>query len=277
MIVLKRFGLAYQPQLVVWQVFGGNDLTDAQTSRAGAPTLPPERPLKVRYWRKLPRSSLACNDEARGPSGGIEVAIAITMEHDTQGAPLSLRPRSDDTLPDAFAETEQAITAGIRLSESRGIRLAVLFLPTMVQVLEPFITFERSQDRERALPGGSLRSPRDFGSRLKAVCQKPACVYVDAFQALRARALVDNSRVFDRHDPDEHLDVDGHKAVARLIKDLIDDLIRSEERPTIPTALTSTSAVSGRKYDRLLRRPTEVRHGRRRVRLCSALVHCDRS
>jgi hypothetical protein len=91
----------------------------------------------------------------------------------------------------------------------------------MVQVLEPFITFERPPDRERALPGGLVRSAADVGSRLKTVCRKPACVYVDAFEALRARALVDNSRVFDRHDPDEHLDVDGHEVVARLIKDLI--------------------------------------------------------
>jgi hypothetical protein len=64
-------------------------------------------------------------------------------------------------------------------------------------------------------------SDRDFGSRLKDVCRKPACTYLDAFQALRVQALADNSRVYDRHDPDEHLDVDGHAVVSRLVVDWI--------------------------------------------------------
>jgi hypothetical protein len=223
LIVLQRFGLAYQPQLVVWQVFEGNDLTDAANFATWrADPRAPERPLKVRYWRNSALFRLFAETEARGRSGEIEIAVDY---HDGARHRTELRyrfvPDQADALPDAFAETEQAITAGARLCESRGVRLAVVFLPTMVQVLEPFITFERAEDRERALPGGLVRSTGDFGSRLKAVCQKPACLYVDAFEALRARALVDNSRVFDRHDPDEHLDVDGHEVVARLIKDVI--------------------------------------------------------
>lgn len=222
-IVLERFGLAYQPQLIVWQIFGGNDLTDAQNFATWrADPRPPERPLKVRYWRNSLLSHLLAKTEARTPSGEVKVVVDY---HDGVRQRKELRyrfaPDQADTLPDAFAKMEHAITTGTRLSESRGVRLAILFLPTMVQVLEPFITFERPQDRERVLPGGLVRTAGDLGSRLKAVCRKPACVYVDAFEALRARALVNNSRVFDRHDPDEHLDVDGHDVVARLIGDLI--------------------------------------------------------
>lgn len=223
LIVLQRFGFAYQPQLVVWQVFGGNDLTDAEnfaTWRANPRASDP--PVKVRYWRNSALSRLLASTEARRPSRAINVWVDY---HDGVRLRKELRyrflPDQPDALPRAFADTEQAIMVGIRLSESRGVRLAVLFVPTMVQVLEPFITFERPPDRERALPGGLVRSTGDFGNRLKSVCQKPACVYVDAFEALRARALVANSRVFDRHDPDEHLDVDGHEVLARLIGDVL--------------------------------------------------------
>ena len=30
LIVLKRYGLAYEPRFVVWQLFEGNDLVDAE-------------------------------------------------------------------------------------------------------------------------------------------------------------------------------------------------------------------------------------------------------
>ncbi len=223
LIVLERFGLAYQPELVVWQLFEGNDLMDAKNFAVWrANPRARERPVKVRYHQNSAFFRLLAKTEDRAPSRELEILIDY---HDGVRQRKELRyrvvPDQADALADAFAETEKALAAGARWCESRGARLVVLLVPTMLQVLESFITFERAEDRDRALPGGLVRSPGDFASRLRAVCEKAGCIYVDAFDALRARALIDNSRVFDRHDPDEHLDVDGHEVVARLIGNVI--------------------------------------------------------
>src|SRR5919106_1027270 len=223
LIVLERFGLRYQPKVVVWQLFEGNDLTDAKNFAAWRTNpQPPVRPLKVRYIENSLLYRLLEPTEVRPPSGGVPVVVRYRDGvHRRKELRYRFVPDQADVLTEAFAETRQAVEAAARLCATHGVRLIVLFIPTMVQVLEPFITFESSQDRERALPGGAVRSDRDFGSRLKAVCREPGCSYVDVFETLRARALADNTRVYDRHDPDEHLDIDGHDAVSRAIVDAL--------------------------------------------------------
>lgn len=223
LIVLERFGLRYQPKVVVWQLFEGNDLTDARNFAAWRLNPePPARPLKVRYAESSLLYRLLEPTEIRPPSGGVPVVIRY-RDGVQRRKELRYRfvPDQADALADAFAETREAVETAARLCATNGVRLIVIFIPTMVQVLEPFITFEHSQDRERALPGGAVRTNRDFGSRLKAVCREPACSYIDVFEALQARALADNTRVYDRNDPDEHLDVDGHDVVSQAIADAI--------------------------------------------------------
>jgi hypothetical protein len=224
LIVLERYGLSYKPRFVVWQLFEGNDLLDAVNFAVWrADPRPPALPLKQRYWENSLIHRLVAGTDARN-AASTRIPIVVSYRDGTrQRKPLAYRyvPDQVDRHPQGFAETQRALEAGIRLCESHGIHLAIVFIPTLAQVLEPFIAFDGSADRERALPGRLVRSDRDFGSRLKDVCRKPACTYLDAFQALRVQALADNSRVYDRHDPDEHLDVDGHAVVSRLVVDWI--------------------------------------------------------
>jgi GDSL-like Lipase/Acylhydrolase family len=242
LIVLERFGLRYQPKVVVWQLFEGNDLTDAKNFAAWRrDPAPPARSLKARYIESSLLYRLLEPTEVRPPSGGVPVAIRY-RDGVQRRKELRYRfvPDQADALAEAFAETREAVETGARLCATHGIRLIVVFIPTMVQVLEPFITFERPEDRERALPGGAVRTSRDFGSRLKAVCTEPACSYVDVFETLRARALVDNTRVYDRHDPDEHLDVDGHDVVSQAIA----KVIRSDTGQNVPGQAGRLSTAS---------------------------------
>ena len=222
-IVLKRFGLRYRPKFVVWQLFEGNDLTDAKNFAAWrADPRPPAISLKQRYAESSLIYRLLKPTEVLPPSGRVPVVIRY-RDGVEQRKELRYRfvPDQAEGLAAGFAETRSAIEEGARLCAAHGARLIVVFVPTMVQVLEPFVAFERPEDRERALPGGAVRSDGDFGNRLSAVCREPMCVYVDVFEALRARALADNTRVYDRHDPDEHLDVDGHEVVSQAIVEAI--------------------------------------------------------
>jgi hypothetical protein len=91
--------------------------------------------------------------------------------------------------------------------------LLVVFIPTMLQVLEPFITFDSVSDRDRYLPEG--RSQDDFGNRMEAFCAQLGCSYINTLPALRARALSDNRDLY--FPSDEHLDIAGHAVVANAV------------------------------------------------------------
>ncbi len=51
LIVLERYGLSYQPRVVVWQLFEGNDLKDVSNFAQWRSTQqPPTKPLLIRYF-----------------------------------------------------------------------------------------------------------------------------------------------------------------------------------------------------------------------------------
>jgi hypothetical protein len=233
LIVLRRYGLAYKPRFVVWQLFDGNDLDDARNFAVWrADPRPPAVPLRARYYdNSLVRRLVEASAFPPPMSGRVS---AVLNRHDGTRQRKELRyrfiPDQPDQRSEAFTQTVQTIEAGIRLCQQHDIQLAVLFVPSLVQVMEPFLSFDHPADRERALPGGRVRSDGDFGSRLRSVCGEPGCTYLDAFEGLRAQALVDNSRVYDRHDPDEHLDVDGHAVVSRLVVDWIRSRMNDGDR-----------------------------------------------
>ncbi len=232
-IVLERFGLRYRPKFVVWQLFEGNDLTDAEKfAKWRVDPRPPVRSLRARYSEASLIYRLLKPTEVRPPSGRVPVVIRY-RDGVEQRRELRYRfvPDQAVALAEAFAETRAAIETGARLCAAHGAQLIVVLVPTMVQVLEPFVAFERPEDREWALPGGAVRAEGDLGNRLSALCREPACTYVDVFEALRMRALADNTRVYDRHDPDEHLDIDGHDAVSQAIA----EAIRSEMGQGVPS------------------------------------------
>ena len=212
--VLQRYGLGYQPRFVVWQLFDGNDLIDAgnfarwKENPAAPPTF-----LKYRYLGNSLITRLLFPTALVDPG----VPTATLRYHDGAVRPLYLRygyiPDQPAQNPVGLAETQRAIEAGYRLCESRGCHLLVVFIPTMLRVLEPFITFDRMTDRDRYLPAG--RSEDDFGSRMADFCARLGCAYVDMFAALRSKALTENRYVY--FPSDEHLGVQGHEVVAEAV------------------------------------------------------------
>lgn len=218
LIVLQRYGLAYQPRFVVWQLFDGNDLDDARNfARWKENPNPPASPLKSRYLENslLTRLLFQTALVERG------VPAATLRSHGGTLRPLYPRygyvPDQPAQNPVGLAETQRAIEAGYRLSESRGVRLLVVFIPTMLRVLEPFITFDRLSERDRHLPAGNPED--DFGSEMADFCARLGCSYVDTFSALRSQALTDNRHVY--FPSDEHLDVHGHEVVAQVVLEWI--------------------------------------------------------
>jgi hypothetical protein len=222
-ITLQRYGLAYKPRFVVWQIFGGNDLRDAERFPGWIvhPDQSQKTSLRSRYMRDSPVFQLL--DRTLLPER-VGSAQATLQQSDGGSIPLSVlgvyAPDLPARYPLGWAETKRVIEAGERLCRSRGIKLAVLFVPTREQVLARYIQFHSEKARQRSLPGGVWQDPRDFGSRLGEFCRRIGCSFIDALPALQQRATQDNRYLY--FPANHHLDIDGHDVVARLVRDWVE-------------------------------------------------------
>ncbi len=109
----------------------------------------------------------------------------------------------------------QALEEGQRLCQSRGIQLIVVFVPTMVRVMEPDISFDRVEDQLRYLPEGVRDVDNDFSGRTERYCAQIGCSFLDGFAALRKAAASDNNQLYIIGD--EHLDTRGHEVISQLV------------------------------------------------------------
>jgi hypothetical protein len=216
LLVLQRYGLSYQPRIVIWQVFEGNYISDAENfSDWKANGHQWHKPFKHRYadnslinrlfaWTvPLPRTT----------------TVARLRYHDQTEQPLFIRYKYQPQLPlqspAGFQAMRDAIETGYRLCQEKGIHLIVMPIPVMVRVLEPWITFDPETGRETYLPGGVVNATSDLNSALKKLCEQLGCAYIDPYEALRRRASIDNRGLYIPSD--EHLDVAGHSVIADLV------------------------------------------------------------
>lgn len=230
LIVLQRYGLAYHPRIVVWQLFEGNDLTDANIFAAWRKD--PQQTttsLKERYFNNSLISEWL--SKTRLPDPGVpRVALRYL---DGTAKQVVLRYEYDANqparIPVGFAETMQAIEAGYRLCRSQGIQLEVLFVPTMVRVMEPYVTFRRAEDQVRYFPNGSRNDKTDFSGRTAEFCAQLGCPFLDTFVALRQAAATDNRNLYIPND--EHLDFRGHEIIAQTILEWLHSQAIVGQRP----------------------------------------------
>lgn len=220
-IVLRRYGLSYQPRVVVWQLFEGNDLVDAEVFNKWKqnPHLM-NAPLKDRYFNNSLLNQWLTNTRSRERTGAM-----VTMQYpDGTAIRFKLRhgydPDQPATMRLGMTETMAAIEAGYTLCQSHGIQLLVVFVPTMARVMAPYISFDRVEDRTSYLPA---RAPnrKDFSGRIAELCARIGCTYIDAFDALRQASANGNHSLYIPND--EHLDAGGHDVMAQVIASWLRD------------------------------------------------------
>ena len=230
LIVLRRYGLAYRPRLVVWQVTEWNDLIDAQAYRMRhEPTVRALPSWDSLYARHSPvmrfvsavlPGRMPNTVEFRGSDGRVENQMFWPY-----------RPDPHRQLPEAFAETEQAIRTAFEICRSGGIDFVVLYVPSHVRVLLPYLRFKSESQRDRFCPGGVADSEGDLAHAMREFCGLMGCPMIDMGPSLCERAAVDNRRVYVRNDP--HLGVDGHDEVQKA-------LVRFVESRRAPAAEVAT-------------------------------------
>jgi hypothetical protein len=201
----------------VWQFFEGNDLTDAREflewKRNPAQSAVS---LKDRYFSNSFLTSLLIRTRLPDRSGGPLVMLRYPDGNTARIAPrYRYEPNQPETIADGLSETRQAIEAAQRLCQANGIRLVVVFVPTMVRVMEPYLSFDRREDKLRYLPEVDVKDRRDFGSHAEAFCVQLGVPFIDGLSEFRAAAAKGKPRLYVPND--EHLDVGGHEVVAEMV------------------------------------------------------------
>ncbi len=214
LIVTKRYALKYQPRAVVWEIFEGNDLTDAEA---------------FVHWTENPASRQTLLQRFASRS---LIAQLLPRQPMRAGSRRTFR-RTDGTLgeidldylyyPDAPARwargweaTAKAVQDGQSLCKSQGVEFLVVFVPIKARVLGPFVQFHDDRDRDTWLPGSLMDAPGDFGASMRKECRRLGCDFVDLTDALRRGAETDNTEVYHTV-IDTHLDVGGNKILADQI------------------------------------------------------------
>jgi hypothetical protein len=221
LLVLKRFGLAYQPRLVVWQFWEGNDLEDAERYHRWKQNPNSRQALVARLYSQSLLIRLLRLTQAKPTVRARDYSHlrATLRQSDGQKTRLSPDPGyiADAAArhADGLAETRRAIAEGYRLCRSKGIELVVLFVPLRSRVLEPYVDYDNPAAKKRAFPDGSTHSRRDMNSQLLAFCRQLGCPAIDLFPAMRAAAARDNRGLYLVRYP--HLDVGGHAVVAQQV------------------------------------------------------------
>jgi hypothetical protein len=217
LIVLKRYGLAYKPRAVIWQLFEGNDLTDAEEFAEWQSN--PQQvttSLKERYFNNSLLREWLMNTRSEEPAGPV-----VTLRyHDGTVRRVGLRNRHDPqqpaTLHLGMHETLNAIAEGHRLCQANGIQLLFVNVPAMVRVMAPNISFDRPEDQNRYLPEPAP-GQKDFSQAIKEFCAQTRCNFVDSFDVLRQAATNGSDKLYIPND--EHLDLAAHDVMGQLITD----------------------------------------------------------
>jgi hypothetical protein len=225
---LRRYGLPYRPRLVVWQVTEWNDLQDAQMYRnrrePEARTLPPWDVLYARHSPVMQLVARLLPD--RRPNS---VPFWCSDGRVEARAFWPYRPDLHRQLPAGFEETKRAIATAFEACRSRGIDFAVLYVPSHVRVLLPYLRFKSPAQRDRFCPEGLADRDDDLAHALAAFCDRLGCPMIDMAPPLRRRAAVDNRRIYIPNDP--HLGVDGHDEVHRALVRFV------QSRPEAPVGV----------------------------------------
>lgn len=236
LVVLRRYGFPYRPRIVVWQLFEGNDLQDAE---------------RYARWREAPEA-MRLGWLTRYANYSLAARLLATTIRQrgtprhvlrlTDGRALPLTPRSryvpdaPDHMPTGVRELARSLEEGAEECRKRGTRLIVVTIPVMVRVLGDHIDFVPPHLKQQFLPGNLWRHEGDFDSRVRDICQRLGCDYVDTLPELRRQAVVANDQLFIPNN--EHLAARGHQVVAAVLARRILKAMhtRPEDAATAPTS-----------------------------------------
>lgn len=222
LIVLERYAAHYEPKVVVWQFFDGNDLIDAEQYAAWRAGVGVDRPVPLarryfdnsffRPWLEATRRSKRGDFARLTLDGGEEIPLTVRYSH---------RPNQRDERSIGMEALAAALEQGVAFCRDRGIEVVVVVVPVMARVLRDRLAFDDPADAERYTPDDPP-AVRDLASGLAEVCDRLGVPCIDLYETFRATNALDGIYI----PRDEHLDVRGHELVAERIAPALAELLR---------------------------------------------------
>ncbi len=216
LLILERYALGGEPKpaVVVWQLFEGNDLTDAEEFarwQSGDAT-------HKGFWERYRQNSFFApwlQSTYRSKRGD----YAVLRDDEDREHPLALRYRARKNLIEDHRQgwhlTEDALREGARRCREAGVRLVVTFVPVAVRVWRDRLTIDDPELRDIYLPDG-FDGDRALADALRELCADLGVTFVDLLPAFER--AVQGGGIDGIYIPrDEHLDVRGHALVAEAL------------------------------------------------------------
>ncbi|MDA0990630.1 MAG: hypothetical protein O3A51_07750 [Verrucomicrobia bacterium] len=230
LIVLKKFGLANGPKIVVWQIAEANDLIEsldyALWLQSGKPyfTHRGETPItRTEAWRRRspifrmyarfrqPRPYPITGNFVARDQGDTPIRFLEMLPGPEQ------MPRNHLGLP----TMSEALEEGIALLKRAGIPVVILLIPMKFTVMEPY-TEMAEQTRAALTTYQPIPDEERMAEQLRLYCEFQEVTYVDATEALQ-QATAAGELVYLPYDT--HLAPRGHEIIADLLAEAIRPLL----------------------------------------------------
>jgi hypothetical protein len=213
--VLKRFGLALQPEAVVWAFFEGNDFSNAEQYNQNIKMVSGENPFWQDFWfRSFSRNLLALYFRSMKdcqPSTRIQQYKGQFRDRTNTATPVFFAPTEVVTPSDDEVKTvSEYILEAYRLCREQDIRFVVVFVPEKYRVYHDLGNFEFGTEELRSW------KINDLPSRLKQILTAfaPDIDYIDLTPALKA----ESRKGIATYLPDDtHWSPAGHRVAAEVI------------------------------------------------------------
>ncbi|MBI5853519.1 MAG: hypothetical protein HZB39_21120 [Planctomycetes bacterium] len=212
-IVIGRYALPGKPKLVVWQLFDGNDLRDAEQFASWSLGERAEVPLAERYFANSLFHPLI--DATRRERRGEFATLRFDDGHlERLAVRYRWQPHQSSERPTGLRATERALREGVAKCAAADVDVVIVFMPIATRILRERLDFLRQEDAASYAPpdDGGID---DFAAALHALCKEMEVPLIDLtpvfLRAVQERA---DGIYIPR---DEHLDLRGHELVADTI------------------------------------------------------------
>src|SRR5262249_51321108 len=109
----------------------------------------------------------------RSSGGALRALIPISGEHYYRNA--------IEKYEAGWSEVARCVQEAKRLCTSRHAKLMVLFVPSRLRVLLPYLDFRSSQYREKLISDPGSEQNSEFGDQLRKVCSNSGVDCIDLF------------------------------------------------------------------------------------------------
>jgi hypothetical protein len=227
LLVLKKYGLACNPQTVIWQIAESNDLSEAALFQRWIDEGRPN------YLQKLTEANRSKENEGwqqHSPSYQLFCLLRSPpiwplsgTFRDNTGRDYEVRFHSwpsRDQSPvghPGWPVLADAIEQGAKLLRDREIRLIVMLVPMKIRVMLDAVHMSEPM-RQAIRPNWDIPQPTTMASHLETLCQKLNVPFLDLTPVLKAHTANGDLVYLPL---DTHLSPVGHKIVGQKLTDLL--------------------------------------------------------